>query len=117
MNDSRGKLGCSVGLLAFLVLSGCMMGAPPQNVQPVQATGERLWYAMSGVPRWQAKPIQRDLNYLSISLNRVFFKGLPGLRKDDLVIAGLELEGVLPGLKSLRTVFGPLRAEGRFPAI
>lgn len=56
--------------------------------------------------------VSRNLHYISLALDTVFFRDLPGMPSGAEVILGVELEGVLPGGKVLQTVSGVTQASG-----
>jgi hypothetical protein len=56
--------------------------------------------------------ISRDLHYVTISLDSVFFRNLPGIMGGATVVFGFEIQGVLPGGKSIKTVFEPRKSVG-----
>jgi hypothetical protein len=48
--------------------------------------------------------VSRDLDYVSLAIEAAFFRSMPGFSEKDEVVLGLEVEGVLEGSRSLRTV-------------
>jgi hypothetical protein len=56
--------------------------------------------------------ISRDLHYVTIALDSVFFRNLPGIMSGATVVFGFEVQGVLPGGKSIKTVFEPIKSVG-----
>jgi hypothetical protein len=57
--------------------------------------------------------ISRDLHYVTISLDSVFFRNLPGIFSGATVVLGFEIQGILPAGKAIKTVFEPKKSVGR----
>lgn len=53
-----------------------------------------------------------QLHYLSISLDTVYLRNLPGLMPGSTVVIGLEIQGLLPQGRVLKTVLGTLPSTG-----
>jgi hypothetical protein len=56
--------------------------------------------------------ISRDLHYVTIALDSVFFRNLPGIMSGATVVFGFEVQGVLPKGASIKTVFEPIKSVG-----
>jgi hypothetical protein len=56
--------------------------------------------------------ISRDLHYVTVALDSVFFRNLPGIFSGATVVFGFEIQGVLKDGKSIKTVFEPIKSVG-----
>jgi hypothetical protein len=102
--------------LASLAMTACGPAAIDwRNHQSLRSAGK----GQKGVTLSHVDPsevvenaISRDLHYVTISLDSVFFRNLPGLFSGATVVFGFEVQGILPKGESIKTVFEPRKAVG-----
>lgn len=51
-----------------------------------------------------AAKVSREIDYISLTLEHAFFRNMPGFRKKHRVAVGVEVEGILPDGRTLKTV-------------
>ena len=116
MRDSL-KASCSREVVSWIVKSGnlafcllCLLGASAcntsinwQNHATFRSYGEAMELSHIDPDEPTQGAIRANLDYVSIALDTVFFRNLPGLFGSKVAF-GLELGGVLPSGKLLKTV-------------
>jgi hypothetical protein len=99
--------------LVSLALLGCgASGVQWRNHTSFRASGADLGLALVDPREIITGRVSRNLHYVSIALDSVFFRNLPGLVPGRDVVLGLEIEGALPDGRVLRTVPEIARTTG-----
>src|SRR5262245_65736025 len=70
----------------------------------LRATGANLDLAHVDTRELEAGKVRRNLDYTSIALDHVFFRNLPDTHGETHVVVGLEIDGILPKGRTLKTV-------------
>lgn len=110
------KISVAVLLAAIAVTtSACGPSAIDwRNHQSLRSTGQggKDVTAAHVDPTETGNVISNNLHYVTIALDSVFFRNLPGIMSGATVVFGFEIQGVLAGGKSIKTVFEPIKSVG-----
>lgn len=101
----------AVAVLAVLILSACTPALNWQNHISFRSSGQDLSLSHVGATELVTSCISRNLHYVSIALDTVFFRDLPGMFGADVTF-GLEIRGILPNGAPLKTVLDVQRSTG-----
>jgi hypothetical protein len=94
----------TVALLAFACVSCRVLGVEWSNHVSFRASGAEMHLAQIDPREIVSGRISRNVHYVSVALDTVFFKDLPGLRGKADVVLGFEIQGVLADGRVLKSV-------------